>query len=144
MAQDGPGEEPTVLVCDDDGGVVEVFSTFLRRHGYRVTGVTDGEEALVLARGHRPAVVLLDLLMPGRAGSQVLAGLRGDESTRSIPVVVVSAIGPEDEPGLVSEVEGWLVKPVSEEHLVAAVSAAVARTRGDLVGPAVSDGGREQ
>jgi CheY-like chemotaxis protein len=143
MTHDGPGDEPAVLICDDDGGIVEVFSTFLRRHGYRVTGVTDGEEALALARAHPPAVVLLDLLMPGRTGGQVLAGLRGDESTRSIPVVVVSAIGPEDEPGLASEVEGWLVKPVTEEHLVATVSAAVARARGALVAPAASDGGGE-
>jgi PAS domain S-box-containing protein len=143
MTHDGPGDEPTVLICDDDGGIVAVFSTFLRRHGYRVTGVTDGEEALALARAHPPAVVLLDLLMPGRTGGQVLAGLRGDESTRAIPVVVVSAIGPEDEPGLVSEVDGWLVKPVTEEHLVSVVSRTVARTRGGMVGPAVSDGGGE-
>jgi CheY-like chemotaxis protein len=141
MAQDGPGDEPTVLVCDDDTGIVEVFSTFLRRHGFRVTGVTDGDEALALARAHPPAVVLLDLLMPVRTGAQVLAGLRGDESTRAVPVVVVSALGPEDEPGLGADVEGWLVKPVGEEQLVAAVSAAVVRSRGGLVGPALSDGG---
>ena len=69
-----PGPAPTVLVCDDDAAVVEEFSRLLRAHGYRPIGVTDGATVLEVARAERPRAVLLDLMMPGATGAQVLRG----------------------------------------------------------------------
>ncbi|MCY7401261.1 MAG: response regulator [Nocardioides sp.] len=120
----------TVLVCDDDPHVVESFSAVLDAQGYRVVGVTDGAGVAELLLTEQPAVVLLDLLMPGTTGAQVLQALRADEATNTIPVVVVSGLGPEADPHVADATEGWLVKPVSEERLVHTVAAALAGRAG--------------
>lgn len=113
---------PAVLVCDDDATVVEHFSAMLREHGYRPIGVTDGASAIDVARREQPRAVVLDLMMPGTTGAQVVATLRADEATRDIPVVVISGLGPEADADLARSTDEWLVKPVSEERLVQAVS----------------------
>lgn len=120
------GPAPTVLVCDDDEVVVEDFSRLLRSHGFRPVGVTDGAEVLDLVRADRPAVILLDLLMPGATGAQVLSALRDNPDTHDIPVVVVSGLGPEADESIARSADGWLLKPVTEERLVRTVSNAVA------------------
>ncbi|QIG43666.1 response regulator [Nocardioides anomalus] len=118
---DGP-TGPTVLVCDDDATVVEQFAEMLREHGYRPVGVTDGEQAIDLARSQRPSAVVLDLMMPGTTGAQVMSTLRSSPQTRDIPIVVISGMGPEADRDAAGAADGWLVKPVSEERLVTAVS----------------------
>ncbi len=115
----------TVLVCDDDEAVVESLSALLRHHGYQPIGVTDGATAIRLIDQQHPAAVLLDLMMPGTTGAQVLAALRSRPETRHIPVIVVSGLGPEDEPAVAESTEGWLIKPVSEQRLVQTVALAV-------------------
>jgi PAS domain S-box-containing protein len=116
---------PTVLVCDDDPVVVEEFATLLRGHGYRPIPVTDGAQAVSLARAQRPSAVVLDLRMPGTTGAQVMAALRSTPVTHDIPVVVMSGLGPESDQYLARTADDWLIKPVSEERLVQAVSMAV-------------------
>lgn len=119
---------PVVLVCDDDAGVVEEFSRLLVAHGYRPIGVTDGASVLEVVRAERPRVVLLDLLMPGATGAQVLQALRQSADTKDIPVVVISGLGPEADESVARSTDGWLVKPVSEERLVRTVSHAVSHS----------------
>ncbi len=116
---------PAVLVCDDDPVVVEEFATLLRAHGYRPIPVTDGAQAIALARAQRPSAVVLDLRMPGTTGAQVMAALRSTSVTHDIPVVVMSGLGPESDQYLARTADDWLIKPVSEERLVQAVSMAV-------------------
>ena len=116
---------PVVLVCDDDQGVVETFCSLLRAHGYHPIGVTDGARVAGLAASENPKAVLLDLMMPGTTGAQVLAALRSSTTTRDIPVVVISGLGPDADEAVAHSTEGWLIKPVSEERLVQAVSMAV-------------------
>jgi CheY-like chemotaxis protein len=120
----GPGA-PVVLVCDDDQALVESFSSLLRAHGFHPIGVTDGARVAELARSERPAAVLLDLMMPGTTGAQVLDALRSVPATAEIPVVVISGLGPEADESVARSTDGWLIKPVSEERLVKAVSMAV-------------------
>lgn len=119
------GPAPTVLVCDDDQVVVDDFSRLLEAHGFRPVGVTDGAEVLDLVRADRPAVILLDLLMPGATGAQVLSALRANPDTHDIPVVVVSGLGPEADESIARSADGWLLKPVTEERLVRTVAHAV-------------------
>ncbi|GAB3248506.1 response regulator [Nocardioides dilutus] len=121
------GTAPTVLVCDDDVELVEEFSRLLDARGFRSVGVTDSASVLEVVRAERPRVVLLDLLMPGATGAQVLRTLRGASDTQDIPVVVISGLGPEADASVASSTDGWLVKPVSEERLVRTVSNAVSR-----------------
>jgi CheY-like chemotaxis protein len=70
-------------------------------------------------------VVLLDLKMPGTTGAQALAGLRSSPITADIPVVVISGLGPEADEDVARSTEEWLIKPVSEQRLVKAVSMAL-------------------
>jgi PAS domain S-box-containing protein len=116
----------TVLVCDDDATVVEQFCALLRLHGFRAVGVTEGARALDLVRSERPQAVVLDLMMPGTTGAEVLQALRADETTHDVPVVVISGMGPETDRDTAEATQEWLVKPVSETRLVNAVALAVA------------------
>jgi CheY-like chemotaxis protein len=69
--------------------------------------------------------VVLDLMMPGTTGAEVMAALRSAPSTHDIPVVVISGLGPESDEYLARSADGWLIKPVTEERLVQAVSMAL-------------------
>jgi PAS domain S-box-containing protein len=117
-----PPGAPTVLVCDDDAVVAGQFAELLRAHGYRSIAVTDGDDAIALAHSEHPSAVVLDLMMPGTTGAQVMATLRSSPATRAIPVVVISGLGPEADRSVAQSAEDWLIKPVSEERLVQAVS----------------------
>jgi CheY-like chemotaxis protein len=113
---------PTVLVCDDDAAVVDQFVTLLRGRGYHPIGVTEGARAIELAGSRRPSAVVLDLVMPGTTGAQVMTALRSSPDTEDIPIVVISGLGPEADEDVARSAEGWLIKPVSEDRLVQAVS----------------------
>ncbi|WP_298513821.1 response regulator, partial [uncultured Nocardioides sp.] len=113
---------PTVLVCDDDAAVVDQFVGLLRDQGYQPIGVTDGARAIELAGTHKPSAVVLDLVMPGTTGAQVVSALRSSPTTENIPIVVISGLGPEADADVARSAEGWLIKPVSEDRLVQAVS----------------------
>ncbi|HEX6015008.1 MAG TPA: response regulator [Geminicoccaceae bacterium] len=87
----GGGGRAEVLVVDDDPLAREVLRRPLARAGWGVGEAADGREALARLARSRPAVVLLDLMMPGMDGFEVLERMRGEEAWRGIPVVVVSA-----------------------------------------------------
>jgi PAS domain S-box-containing protein len=124
MAKDDPASSnaPTVLICDDDAVVVEQFSTLLRDHGYRAIGAAGGDEALELVGLEHPNAVVLDLMMPGTTGAQVISTLRAEPATQKIPIVVVSGLAPEADEDLARAAEGWLVKPVDDERLIEALA----------------------
>jgi CheY-like chemotaxis protein len=82
--------ERTILVCDDDPGLRELMKVTLGS-GYRFVEATDGDEALASLDAERPDIVLLDVMLPGYSGLQVLETMRNDETLRDVPVIVVSA-----------------------------------------------------
>jgi signal transduction histidine kinase/CheY-like chemotaxis protein len=112
---------PTVLLCDDDDALREVLTTTLTRRGYRVIGASSGDAAVRLALEERPAVVLLDLMMPGFSGWETVAALRRRPETQAIPIVILSVQAPEADHG----VDGWLEKPVEPSCLFAALESAL-------------------
>jgi CheY-like chemotaxis protein len=79
-----------VLLVEDDRFLRKACETSLKQRGFDVITATDGEEGLALARSTRPALVLLDLLMPKMPGIALLEALQADDATRSIPVVILS------------------------------------------------------
>jgi CheY-like chemotaxis protein len=81
---------PRVLVVEDDRFLRRACEASLRHRGFDVIVAADGEEGLQLARAERPALILLDLLMPKMSGLEVLRALKADEATRGIPVLVLS------------------------------------------------------
>jgi DNA-binding NtrC family response regulator len=82
----------TILIVDDEPSVREVLAGFFEHHygprGYRVETVADGAEALVAVRRRRPALILLDIDMPGMSGVEALRGVRAIDAT--IPVIMVT------------------------------------------------------
>jgi len=88
------------MVVDDELDALRLFWRMLASAGrqYQIITATDGEEALALAREARPDVILLDLVMPGMDGFQVLAERHRDQALRDIPVVAVSALDPAGHP----------------------------------------------
>jgi DNA-binding response OmpR family regulator len=80
----------TILVAEDDRFLRRAAEVALKQRGFRVLTARDGQEALTLARQHRPDLLLLDLLMPKLSGTKVLHALRADEVTRTLPVLILS------------------------------------------------------
>ena len=81
-----------ILIVDDEKLIVKMSSIILEQAGYHTTGVNDGESALDLIPQDKPDLILLDLMMPGIDGFQVLERLKADESTKDIPVIIDSAL----------------------------------------------------
>lgn len=81
-----------ILIVDDNEDIRDLLQLWIEDHGFQVTTASNGAEALEwLARGGRPALILLDLLMPVMNGWEVLEKLKEDETLSSIPVAVMSA-----------------------------------------------------
>jgi DNA-binding response OmpR family regulator len=81
-------EAQTVLVVDDEPPTVELLTDMLRTQGLRVLAAHDGRQGVVLARAERPNLIVLDLIMPGLTGFEVVQELRGHPETREIPILI--------------------------------------------------------
>lgn len=116
----------TILVVEDDGDLRELITWMLVRAGYRVAEAADGVEALALLEGDSgfPDLVLLDLMMPRLSGIELLQRLRARSATKTLPVVVVSAIADRAVP---PGAHAYLQKPVSRDELLEAVHEALQR-----------------
>jgi two-component system, cell cycle response regulator DivK len=112
-----------VLVVEDNERNMKLVRDVLRASGYRTLEAASGEDAVALAFAHTPALVLMDVQLPGIDGVAALAHLRGDGRTASIPVVAVTAqaMQGDRERFLEAGFDGYLAKPVDIVELVAAV-----------------------
>jgi two-component system phosphate regulon response regulator PhoB len=128
-----------ILVVDDERDITALLAYHLARAGYRVSTAASGPEALQAAQAEPPDLVVLDLMLPGRSGYEVLHELRKAESTRHAGVIMLTAR--RDEPdrikGLSAGADDYLTKPFSPEELVLRVGAVLRRLRA----PAASVGG---
>lgn len=109
-----------ILVIDDDLAALDLSHRALSREGYRVRTASSGAEGLAMAKEHRPDLVVLDVMMPGLDGWQVLHSLRGDAVLGSVPVLMLSMLN-EHDLGLLLGASGYLVKPVESAELTAVV-----------------------
>ena len=132
-----PEAPPSVLVCDDDDVVVEVVTALLEQRGCRVISAGSGKEALDLAAAERPDVILLDLLMPGISGWTATAALKERPETSDIPIVILSALTPQEREAPVPDIAGWVAKPVDEANLIRALDSALTAPHGDLTRVAI-------
>jgi len=110
----------TILVVDDNEDVARITASFLTAKGYAVVVASDGVRALELAAQHPPDCVLLDLMMPRMSGIEVLNRLKQEPATSSIPVILVTAKG-RDEDVLSGYKEGadyYITKPFSSQQLI--------------------------
>ena len=114
---------PLVLCADDDEDILSLVSLRLQRAGFQVATAADGEEAMQVARDRRPALAVLDVMMPKRTGYEVLAELRGDEALRGMKVILLSARVQEGDVarGMDAGADAYLVKPFRAQDLVSKV-----------------------
>lgn len=128
-AADTSRESMLVLLVDDDEDVRILARKSLSRAGYTVISAESGPEALALLAGQTPDVLILDLNMPDMDGFEVLRRVRGNEATRSVPVVVLTAQGDEESARRSFELGAtdFLAKPFTPPQLDARIQISVAR-----------------
>jgi two-component system, OmpR family, phosphate regulon response regulator PhoB len=118
-----------ILVIEDEADLRQVLDYNLRQAGHDVTAVALGQDGLRLAREHRPDLLLLDLMLPDLAGTEVCKALKRDPTTRDIPVLMLTAKGEEIDRVLGFELgaEDYVVKPFSVRELLLRIQALLAR-----------------
>ena len=109
-----------VLCVDDDEGVITIFRRYLGKQGYRVVGLTDNTAVVERARQLKPLAITLDVIMPHKDGWQVIQELKADPDICHIPVIMCTIVS-EKEHGLSLGACDFLIKPILEEDLVAAL-----------------------
>lgn len=126
-------ERPTILLIDDVPDVLKILGTQLAQWGYRVLTAASGEEGLTLAEAERPALILLDILMPRMKGRDVCARLKTNPATHEIPVIFLTALGLPDhvKVGLEVGAEDYVVKPFEPEDLKERIRVCLLRSRRD-------------
>jgi DNA-binding response OmpR family regulator len=115
--------EVRTLVVDDDPDVRLVCRVALTSFGHEVLVARDGEEGLVAALQERPDVIVLDIMMPRKDGLSLLRDLRTDDSTRDLPVILLSALAASADQlrGYEAGADGYLTKPFSPDDLNSAI-----------------------
>lgn len=118
-----------ILVVDDEADIVALVAYHLAKSGYRVSTASSGTEALDAARRERPALIVLDLMLPGISGYEVLERLRASDATRDIAVLMLTARREEADriQGLSLGADDYLTKPFSPPELVLRVGAILRR-----------------
>jgi adenylate cyclase len=113
----------TILVVDDTPQNIKVLDAILSPRGYTVVSATSGADALQKVQTDAPDLILLDILMPGMSGHEVAQRLRSDPATRFLPIVMVTALGAQEEKvkAIEAGADDFLTKPVNQLELLARV-----------------------
>jgi len=121
--------ERPILVVDDDAKIVRLVRTYLERDGFRVVTAADGPAALDAIERHRPALVVLDLMLPELDGRAVIRAVRRDDEAAATPILVLSARGTTLDriAGLEDGADDYLPKPFSPAELVIRVKTILRR-----------------
>jgi len=127
-----------ILVVDDEPDITALVAYHLARNGYRVSTAANGQDALRAAREERPDIVVLDLMLPGISGYEVLRELRRRQDTGDVGVILLTARREEADriKGLSLGADDYLTKPFSPQELTLRVAALLRR----LAAPAVAAG----
>jgi signal transduction histidine kinase/CheY-like chemotaxis protein len=135
----GPGH---VLAVDDDDSVLKAVATILTGHGFSVDIARNGKDALDIAREKQPDLIILDLMMPGMSGHEVLLALKQNSGTAEIPVMILTAAEPDERiRALQGGAESLMTKPFTEKQLAKLVLGALRSTREqDGVGTSMTSG----
>lgn len=127
-----PTKRPLILVVDDEPDIVHTLAYNLQQEGYHTRSAKNGAEALKAARERPlPELILLDLMLPDMSGTEVCRELRGDEGTRRIPVVMLTAKDDEIDRVVGFEVgaDDYVTKPFSVRELMLRIRAVLRRSR---------------
>src|ERR1700730_1180813 len=122
-----PRSERVALIVDDDMFVLSALAELLSEEGYDVHTASNGFSGVRMAMECRPAVILLDLALPERSGTEVLADLRADPATRDVAIVVVRGTAKFWTEAQLAAPDGVVGKPFEVAELLATVQRAVRR-----------------
>ena len=112
-----------VLIAEDEPSILESLDFILKRAGWSIASVTDGEAALAALKRLKPRVLVLDVMLPKRSGFEVLKQIRADELTRDLPVLILTAKGQAQDRRTAEELgaDGFVTKPYPNADVVGAV-----------------------
>jgi two-component system phosphate regulon response regulator PhoB len=130
------GDKPLVLLVEDEPAQREILRYNLASEGYEVTMAENGDDAMLLAEEVRPDLVLLDWMLPGVSGIEVLRRLKARRQTSEIPIIMLSARSEEMDRvrGLETGADDYMVKPYAVSELMARIRTQLRRTRPTTVG----------
>jgi len=133
----------SVLVVDDEPDIREVIRFALEGAGFKVLEAGHADEARKLLLSQNPDLVLLDWMLPGRSGLELAQQLKQSASTRSVPIIMVSAKGEEEDriKGLDTGADDYIAKPFSPREMVARVNAVLRRAKPDELADEIEIGG---
>ena len=122
---------PKVLVIDDDPVIVQLLRVNFEIEGFEVVSAADGREGFERAKADRPDLVLSDIMMPRMDGLELVAQLKAHASTRSLPIILLSAKAQnaEVQQGLDAGADDYVTKPFDPLELIDRVNAVLARAR---------------
>ncbi|MCZ2441748.1 MAG: response regulator [Burkholderiales bacterium] len=112
-----------VLIADDEPNIVISLEYLMKREGHQVVVARDGEQALAMIRTERPALVLLDVMMPGKSGFEVCQSVRADETLAGVKIMLLTAKGRDTDvaQGMALGADAYMTKPFSTKELAARV-----------------------
>ena len=121
----------TVLLIEDEKNILELVKYNLEQEGFRVLTATRGNAGLETALRERPALVVLDLMLPEMSGLEICKTLKQNDKARTIPIIMLTAKGAESDKivGLELGADDYITKPFSPRELVARIKAVLRRSR---------------
>jgi two-component system phosphate regulon response regulator PhoB len=133
----------TILVVEDEPAIQELVAYACRTHGFDVRRTDSVRSARDAVAAELPDLVLLDWMLPDRPGIELLRELRGEERTKALPVIMLTAKGAESDrvAGLDAGADDYVVKPFSPRELVSRIRAVFRRRAPELAGEALEVGG---
>jgi DNA-binding response OmpR family regulator len=119
----------TALVVEDSMTDMQVIISCLQQGGLNVLTADSGEEAIAKISSHKPDVIVLDVVLPGRSGFEVCRDLKAEAKTRTIPVIICSTKAGEMDKfwGMKQGADAYLAKPIDQDELVRTVKQLVKR-----------------
>jgi two-component system phosphate regulon response regulator PhoB len=126
-----PRSAPHVLIVEDEESLATLLIYNLEAEGFRVSHSDHGDTALLMIAEETPDIVILDWMLPGVSGLEILRRLRAREATRTLPIVMLTARGEEEERlrGLGTGADDYVVKPFSVPELIARVRGLLRRVK---------------
>ena len=134
---------PRILAVDDEPAVGEMLRFILEQDGYQAELVEDAAQAINSIKKTRPDLILLDWMLPGMSGMELAERLKGKSDTKSIPIIMLTAKGEEDDKvkGLNVGADDYVTKPFSSRELLARIRSILRRVSPLLAGEALEKDG---